>query len=112
MAAMRSVLTSLILLIALAGLAAGGGESVRAMPDQPGTMAHGPGPDCDACAGDSSDAWCGLVCAAAAASELGPLPAAIPLGTDPSGRRLALASGLHRSATLAPDPPRPKLRCI
>lgn len=108
----RSVLTSLLLILALAGLVANGAQAAPPMPDGAGMARHMSMPDCDGCPGDAGDAGealaCSAACALVVAGDLGPAP--LGLLVDAPARPLpavAPAAPPH-GVTIPPDPPRPR----
>lgn len=105
----RSALSSLLLILALAGLVAGGAEAAPPMADGAGMARHMSMPDCDGCPGDAGEALaCSAACALVVAGDLGPAP--LGLLVDAPARALpavAPAAPPH-GVTIAPDPPRPR----
>ena len=106
---LRPALARLLLVLVVAGLAAGGAQAAHVMPGGLAAAAAIDVPDCDDCPEDQGpSASCSLACATGAAQDLGLVFASFSLEACPSAAPLAFVSGLPPGTADAPEPPRPK----
>lgn len=109
----RPALAWMLLVLVVAGLAAGGAQAAHVMPGGPSATVAVDLPDCDDCPGDQGPmSSCSLACAAGAAQDLALVVAGVSFGPRASAEPAAVFSGLPPGAALAPDPPRPKSRPV
>ncbi len=110
MSRVRPALAWLLLVLVVAGLAAGGAQAAHVMPGGAAAAVAIDLPDCDDCPDDQGPSTaCWLACAAGAAQDLGLVFAGASFGPPASAESHAFASGLPPGTADAPEPPRPKL---
>lgn len=117
MTAVRQILLSLVLLLALTGLAVSGAQATAMMPDQPVAMVdggmNGGMLDCDGCKGDEGSlAVCMIFCGSSCAGDLTQAPGRSEGGLVASRAVIVPAAILPPGAAIALEPPRPKTHSL
>lgn len=110
---MQRILSVLILLLVVTGLAVSGAHAATMMPDKPTAMAEGGMPICDGCGGnEGGKTACTMICGPSCAGDLGQLFGASTGNLAASGAVIVPGSAVPPGAALSPEPPRPKTHAL